>query len=115
MRPLLFAALLSATPVFAQDTGQSTDITGAYAVEGRNIDGSAYNGDLTLSTRGNRYLGSWLIAGQAFRGSGDLEGRILTLQWEEGTAPVIYVLMPDGELHGTWADGRALERAMPLD
>lgn len=114
MRPILFAALLCATPALAEDVGQFTDIAGAYRVEGRNADGSAYSGQLVLSTRGETYLGDWTIADQAYRGVGQLDGRVLTLQWSEGAEPVVYVLMPDGELHGTWSDGRALERAAPL-
>ncbi|SMX50479.1 LIC10280 family protein [Maliponia aquimaris] len=113
MRALLLAALLTATPLAAQDTGQFTDLTGSYRVEGRNPDGSAYSGTLTLTASGPRYIGDWTIAGQSFRGSGTLDGRILTLQWSEGAEPVVYVLMPDGALHGTWADGRALDRLEP--
>ena len=113
MRPLVFAALLAATPLQAQDSGQITDISGTYRVEGRNPDGSAYACTLVLRAQGTRYVGDWTIAGQNFRGSGTLEGRILTLQWQEGADPAIYVLMPDGELHGTWADGRALDRLQP--
>src|SRR6056297_2323809 len=105
MRPLILAALLGATPVLAQNSGQTTDITGSYRVEGRNVDGSAYSGSLVLSTQGATYLGDWRIAEQAYRGVGRLDGRILILQWQDGADPVVYVVMPDGELHGTWADG----------
>lgn len=113
MRALLFATLLTATPLLAQNTSQSGDISGTYSVLGRNPDGAAYSGSIELTATGNRYTGAWSIAGQDFRGSGTLDGRILTLHWAEGGDPVVYVLMPDGELHGTWADGLALERLEP--
>lgn len=113
MRALLIASLLFASPLCAQDSGHLADISGTYGVEGRNPDGSAYSGTLVLTASGPRYVGEWTIAGQTFRGSGTLDGRILTLQWAEGADPVIYVLMPDGELHGTWADGRGLDRLEP--
>ena len=32
---------------------------------------------------------------------------------QQGDAPVIYVIMPNGELHGTWDNGRALEKMIP--
>ncbi|WP_417207950.1 hypothetical protein [Antarctobacter sp.] len=119
MRALLLSAcLLGATPAVAQDVGQdgsqTLDIAGTYRVEGRNPDGSAYTGELRLTAQGARYTGEWTIAGQVFQGIGTLEGRVLSLIWDEGAEPVVYVLMPDGELHGTWADGRALDRLEPL-
>lgn len=101
------AMTLLGTPSFADDR----PIGGTYAVEGRNSNGSAYSGNLVLEEKGGRVFGEWLIAGQSYRGSGRRDGRILTLHWEEGAEPVVYVLMPDGELHGTWGDGYALERA----
>ena len=110
MRPWLAAAfLLAATPVL----GQTPDLFRDYTVEGRNADGSAYSGDLTLTEGGSDIDGDWTIGSDSFRGVGRLEGRVLTLQWEDNAPPVIYVLMPDGTLHGTWGDGYALERAAP--
>ena len=46
------------------------------------------------------------------RGVGVLDGRVVTVDWGDAT-PVIYVVMEDGELHGTWADGTALEKLTP--
>lgn len=115
MRALIMTALLLAPPLYAQDQGQQqyTDITGRYSVEGRNPDGSAYSGAFDLTAQPPRYLGQWQIAGQSYSGVGTFDGTVLSLQWDEGAEPVVYVLMPDGELHGTWNDGRALERLEP--
>jgi hypothetical protein len=89
------------------------DVSGEYTVEGRNIDGSAYSGSLRLTQTGQDVVGEWQIASDSFRGAGPLDGRILTLNWQPGQPPVIYVVMPDGALYGTWAEGKALERALP--
>ena len=40
------------------------------------------------------------------------DGHLLIVDWGDET-PIIYVVMADGELHGTWADGRALEKLVP--
>lgn len=110
MRPLLASAfLLAATSTPAQ----TSDLFRDYTVEGRNADGSAYAGTLTLTDGGRDIYGNWTIGADSFRGVGRLEGRVLTLQWEDNAPPVVYVLMHDGTLHGTWSDGYALERAEP--
>lgn len=55
---------------------------------------------------------TWLVNGDTIRGQGTREGRILTIDWGDKT-PVIYVVMPDRTLHGTWDDGLALEKLTP--
>ncbi|WP_419409915.1 hypothetical protein [Primorskyibacter sp. 2E107] len=107
-RSLAAALLLSALPILA-----AADLSGRYTVQGRNADGSAYSGTLTLQQHGNAVAADWMVGGTPYSGYGPLDGRILTLNWAPGQAPVIYVTMPDGTLHGTWADGLALEKATP--
>ncbi|MDJ0931064.1 hypothetical protein [Breoghania sp.] len=54
----------------------------------------------------------WDIAGQIYRGTGRLNGNVLTVDW--GLAdPVIYIVNDDGTLSGTWDRGRASERLVP--
>ncbi len=117
MRALIFAIVLSAVPpiAMAQETAPRTEasIAGSYAVSGRNPDGSAYAGSVVLSQQGADYSIAWTIEGQGFQGTGKLDGRVLTVTWQGDPDPVVYVLMPDGELHGTWADGHALDRLAP--
>ncbi|WP_425070742.1 hypothetical protein [Sagittula sp. S175] len=109
MRILPFAALvLAAPPLFAQ----SESLSGTYRINGLNPDGSAYTGELVLVGEGTSVQAGWSVAGQAYAGKGQLEGRILTLNFGDPT-PITYVLMPDGSLHGTWSDGHALEKASP--
>ncbi|WP_305971132.1 MULTISPECIES: hypothetical protein [unclassified Mameliella] len=122
MRALILSACLLALPLVpgplpAQESlpiEGGSDIAGAYRVAGRNPDGSAYSGTLQLTGNSARYQLTWTIAGQIFRGTGRLEGRVLTVDWQGDSNPVVYVLMPDGSLHGTWADGLALDRLEPL-
>ncbi|MGP6085713.1 LIC10280 family protein [Antarctobacter jejuensis] len=117
MRALFFATVLSVLPpmAMAQETTHQSEaaIAGTYAVSGRNPDGSAYTGTVVLRQQGADYNIAWSIAGQDYQGTGRLEGRVLTVNWQGDSNPVVYVLMPDGELHGTWADGHALDRLAP--
>ena len=54
----------------------------------------------------------WRVGRETYTGEGRIDGRVLTVDWG-AEDPIVYVLMPDGELHGTWADGRALEKLSP--
>lgn len=86
-------------------------IEGLYTVEGRNADGSAYQGRVLLSQNGAEIRVGWTVGDQTYSGLGVLQGRILTVNWGSPT-PVIYVVV-GRELHGTWDGGRALERLVP--
>jgi hypothetical protein len=113
---LALTAAALAAPARAQGKKQSlsraTDLSGSYSVAGRNADGTAYSGIATVTHQGDAVEITWTVGGQTYRGAGLLEGRVLTVNWGDST-PVVYVLMPDGALHGTWADGRALDRLQP--
>ncbi|MDU8911115.1 hypothetical protein [Aestuariicoccus sp. MJ-SS9] len=105
-RPLAATAacLLYAGAALAQT------LTGLYTVDGRNPDGSSYSGQMVLTDAGDRITVNWTVGNQSYSGTGTLDGRVIEIDW--GSAdPVVYVIMPNGNLHGTWADGRALERA----
>lgn len=97
-------AVLVAGPLRAQ-----SGLSGAYAVQGRNPDGSTYTGDVQIAEQGGVFNVVWLVAGRSYSGTGQLDGRVLTVDWG-AAAPVVYVAMPDGSLQGTWANGLALER-----
>lgn len=109
-RVLLALPLVLAAPVLAQDI--PADISGTYRVEGRNPDGSAYDGQLTVvESTGGAVAFAWIVAKQSYAGVGVREDRVVTVDWGADT-PVVYVVMPGGELHGTWGGGKALERAV---
>lgn len=98
------AALL---PFAAAAQGQS--LTGRYRAEGRNPDGSTYSGSVELNDAFGKITMTWTVGSQTYQGLGSRDGRVLTVDWGD-THPVVYVVMPDGSLHGTWANGTALER-----
>ena len=101
--------VLSAVLMFATwATMAWADISGEYFVYGRHGDGRTFEGTATISAGNDGYAIDWLIGAASYSGFGVLEGRVLTVEW--GTeAPAIYVLMPDGELHGTFEDGLGVE------
>jgi len=123
-RRFLFSglALFAAIPALAQGKKSAgantvapaygTSIMGNYVSHGLNADGSAYTGDVTVVQQGDAVEFTWVVAGDTMRGQGVIEGRVVTVDWGD-TTPVVYVIMPDGELHGTWANGTALEKMIP--
>ncbi|MDF0600276.1 hypothetical protein P1J78_06005 [Psychromarinibacter sp. C21-152] len=125
-RRLLAAGLLSALATAApaqqqqgkKETGPGTKpvpvigIDGQYAAAGRNPDGSTYHGTVWIVQQGTAVEVEWSVGGDTYRGQGIIEGRVVAVDWGSDT-PVVYVVMPDGALHGTWADGTALEKLTP--
>lgn len=102
-----FVAACLATSALAQD------LAGTYTAQGRNSDGSPYSGTVALTEIGRAYRLDWKIGQQSYTGIGVRDGRVLQVDWDGQQPPVVYVLMPGGALHGTWADGTALEKLTP--
>lgn len=92
--------------------GAAQSVSGTYRAEGRNPDGSAYHGAVSIRETGGNVYVSWSVAGRSYEGTGVRNGDVVWVDWGD-RYPVIYVRMPSGELHGTWANGRALERLIP--
>jgi len=127
-RRLIVSALvaLAVTPAAAQQQGGGKkgggndpfaapsviNVAGIYYAEGRNPDGSTYSGQVRIDQQGTTINVAWQIGGDNYTGRGLIEGRVVAIDWGSET-PVVYIVMPDGELHGTWDDGRALERLTP--
>lgn len=106
----LFLALPLALLIPAVALAQS--IAGTYTAEGRNPDGSAYSGVVTISESGTAVHFFWKIGSSAYQGDGSRRQDVVTVDWGD-QYPVYYLVMPSGELHGTWSNGRALERLIP--
>lgn len=87
-------------------------IDGDYLSMGMNPDGSTYEGTVAITQQGTAIEVSWTINGETNRGAGLIDGRVVVVDWGDET-PVVYVVMPNGALHGTWADGTALEKLIP--
>ena len=106
-RRLLLALALLLAPALAL----AQSIAGTYTAQGRNPDGSAYAGTVTISEKGDALHFVWNV-GRPYEGDGSRSQDVVTVDWGD-TYPVYYLVMPSGELHGTWANGTALERLIP--
>lgn len=111
-RALMIGALALGLAAMPATLLMAQSLAGSYRAEGRNPDGSAYTGTVQISEHGNSVEISWQIGAQAYSGSGSRNGDVVWVDWGQAQ-PVVYVRMPSGELHGTWAGGRALERLIP--
>ncbi len=100
------SAMLAATGAAAQT------VAGLYRAEGRNPDGSSYSGTVQIRENGGGVQINWQVGSQSYAGKGTRSGDVIWVDWGD-TYPVVYVRMPSGELHGTWANGRGLERLIP--
>ena len=104
----LVLGLATALPLAAQEA----DISGSYLVEGRNPDGTPYAGTAVLTQRDGEVQINWTVQNDTYAGTGLIDGQVVLVDWDQ-PAPIVYVLMTGGELHGTWAGGTALERLIP--
>ncbi|MCL6286168.1 hypothetical protein M3P21_21990 [Ruegeria sp. 2012CJ41-6] len=101
------AALMVPQPIAAERS-----ISGTYSIQGRNVEGQIYQGVANIAQEGSFVNFEWRIGTQVINGAGSVDGRVVTVDWGSDS-PVMYVLMSDGELHGTWADGLALDKLTP--
>ena len=107
-RSLLAALVALAAPATLH--AQAGNVSGLYQVQGRNPDGSSYSGSVTVQeTAQGAVTFSWVVGQRSYAGSGQRSGSVVTVNWGS-SAPAVYVVMSDGSLHGTWANGYALER-----
>jgi len=115
-RNAILGGLAAVTLTFSAAFGQSSaeqNLTGSYASNGLNSDGSSYQGTAAIVEKGNEVSLTWSIGGQTYQGQGVREGLVVVIDW--GSAhPIVYVVMPNGNLHGTWDDGRALDKLTKL-
>lgn len=104
--------LLAASFVVTAGGALAQSISGGYLADGRNPNGSSYSGRVQISDSGGNVAMSWQVGSQAYSGTGRHDGQVLTVNWGD-SHPVIYVIMRNGELHGTWANGHGLEKLTP--
>jgi hypothetical protein len=101
---LVMALGLLAAPAMAQKTG-------LYAVEGRNNDGSRYDGTLELlQMLDGSWRMTWQVAGATISGVGLSVGQVLSGAYALQGVPgvVAYVIQPDGRLEGVWTVGEGI-------
>ena len=85
---------------------------GSYRVDGKNADGSGYQGNVEITGQGKDYHLSWQVGSSSYEGDGKLAGNLLTVDWGSST-PVVYALKPDGSLAGLWDAGKGEETLTP--
>ncbi|WP_224813891.1 hypothetical protein [Hasllibacter sp. MH4015] len=108
MFPTLFRTSIAAGVILASTVAAFADIMGDFYAYGRNPDGSAYSGTVEIIDNGNGTVTVEWSVGSEYSGVGILSGDVLTVEWGADDR-AFYIVMPDGELHGTWADGTGLE------
>jgi hypothetical protein len=87
---------------------------GTYKAEGRNSDGSPYQGIVIITKHGKIYQLRWTVGSTSYKGSGTLENNLLIVNWGSST-PVVYALAEDGSLSGLWEAGRGEETLTPAE
>lgn len=105
-----FAVALLLSLALGPATAQS--LAGSYDVWGRNLDGAAYEGTAEVRDDGETVTIFWNTTIGKYAGEGVREGKTLLMDWGSDYL-IVYTIMSDGELHGTWADGYALDRLSP--
>lgn len=85
---------------------------GSYRVDGKNADGTGYQGNVEITGQGKGYHLTWQVGSSSYEGDGKLAGNLLTVDWGSST-PVVYALKPDGSLAGLWDAGKGEETLTP--
>ena len=108
MPRLLLALALLFAPTFAH----AQSLAGMYDDWGRKLDGAAYEGSAEVRDDGETINIFWNTTAGVYSGTGARDGNIILIDWGSDYL-IVYTIMEDGELHGTWADGYALDRLSP--
>jgi uncharacterized caspase-like protein len=98
--------------LFARASDDAASPGGRYRVNGRNPDGTPYRGVLTMTSQSNRYSLEWRVDSSTYKGTGTLDGNLLTVNWG-GDTPLVYALAADGTLKGLWDAGDGEETLTP--
>jgi len=87
----------------SDNAAPTADIAGTYTVTGTNPDGSAYEGGLVVTERGDVYQFSW-STGENYEGVGVVSGNAVAVGWGSAACgAVLYRTADDGSLSGRWA------------
>ena len=111
-RRTALAATLGLTAMLFTPAAYAGGVSGEYTAQGRNPDGSAYQGIAQIVETDGAVAMTWQVGTSTYTGVGTVEGRVLEINWN-ADAPVVYLINPDGTLYGTWAKGTALELLTP--
>jgi hypothetical protein len=99
--------LLAALPALPPEAAAQR--SGTYAVEGRGMDGTAYQGVVQIQATGpETWRLTWRIGGTTTQGVGIRIGDRLSVGYvsQGQTGVAVYDLNADGTLSGAWTQGR---------
>ena len=104
--PILLLLLVTILPAGAAEehTFEAASLEGTHAVSGRNPDGSAYRGEVTVRMKDGLVLMQWKIGENEMSGTGVVVGMTLGVALQGGVA--IYGAVPQAEglsLVGLWS------------
>lgn len=86
-----------------------SDLEGEYDIEGKNPDGKAYSGKLTVKKQGDGYKFSW-SGTNSFDGFGVKQGDTVSVGFGGAQCDfVAYEIKPDGSLDGKWGGSGSTE------
>jgi len=101
--------VLASALILAGTAAAQAQRAGAYAVEGRGVDGQRYEGSVQLQPSGPQtWRVTWRISGETANGVGLMVGNMLCVGYvaQRETGVACYEVMPDGRLMGRWTQGR---------
>lgn len=106
---MIYACALPGDLAVGRDNDE--DLPGIYTVNGTDPIGTEYSGTIVIKAtdRADRFDVEWIVTGAIQVGVGVRSGDRLTVEWTEinsatddGTGPIVYEIMDNGELVGTW-------------
>ncbi len=85
---------------------------GVYRIAGRNPNGTAYSGTVSIVNDAGRFQVNWRTGARRYHGTGKLDSNLLIVNWG-GEMPIVYALAADGSLRGLWEGGKGQETLTP--
>ena len=107
-RTLLMLAFALLGPTLLADRAAAQIREGFYQMEGRNPDGSPYEGMFALENApGASWYATWQVGDARLVGLGLIQGGVLAVSFVVDGRPGIatYEVEADGRLRGTWSTG----------
>lgn len=114
-RTLLLLALALLGPTLLPDRAAAQIRQGFYQVEGRNPDGSPYEGMFALENApGASWYATWQVGDVRLMGLGLIQGGVLAVSFVVDGRPGIatYEVEADGRLRGIWSTGGGMGTEM---
>jgi len=87
----------------ASPLAASSSFAGDYSILGTNVDGSGYDGELSIIKQGEVWQLVWSVGSDTYDGIGITSGNVLAAAYGgQGCGVVVYSIQSNGELDGIW-------------